>query len=612
MYFQPPVFPCYRHGGLWHLTFCKPFDSLTHDPLAIGVYMGKLIRYSDSQSTRWSRVDLDNGEPIFIRAASTGVIVKKSKLGIMGPNLYSENNVSKIMYTVQALSDQIRTYDLPFSMTNPILRSFTQAALEAKSSIDLSARLNAVRKTVDAMDPFEAGLRAIINKVEIEHTFSLTEPQWEEFAEREAQSPSRLSGGCTVSLSRGDSGAGVIVYDPSTGSRRSYLPLYRDSVHPPDMIVVGQYHPAGTLPEISPTLEREIASTAQAILGPGYSVSVFRASKPPLEGFSLEGFEFMITRFTHAVAAPSTRSGPVVRKPILSQAEEEAKQEQLEERERIERLSQRVEDFVKRFERGSDREREHLIKFLTEEGLIAGEGDEPQRSIDIGLAEDSITATLQAQDRNMKGSEYDLFKRRLTATTQAAQEQTSPGPSEDAIFLAMGQRADTIRGAYLNVMEREATGYFRAESELPASKDKVKAALILSAWTLRSGGKLDKRLYGAYRNAYGHLADFVSDELVARSRKEAELRGQVPQTHPGLVPKWKAAIVLAAWIFKSQGKLAELKKCRTLGEEYQRLGEEFIVLCDEFGRRLEALDVPSKMAKEKMLIQQALLPDQGV
>jgi hypothetical protein len=571
--------------------------------------MGKLVRYSDSQSKCWSRVDLDNGEPIFISAASTGVIVKKSKLGIMGPKLYSETDVSKIMYIVQALSDQIRTYDLPFSMTNPILRSFTQAALEAKSSEDLSARLNAVGKNVDAMDPFEAGLRAIINKVEIEHTFSLTQPQWEEFAERGAQSPSRLSGGCTVSLSRGDSGTGVILYDPSTGSSRSYLPLYRDSVHPPDMIVVGDYHPAGTLPEISPTLEREIASTAQAILGPGYSVSVSRVSKPPLEGFSLEGFEFMITRSTQAVAAPSTRTGPVVREPILSQAEEEANQEQLEERERIDRLTKRVEAFVKLLGGGSDREREHLIKLLTEEGLIAAEGDEPQRSIHIGLVENFITAILQAQDRKKKSSEYDLFKRRLTATVQAAEEQQSPGASEDAIFLTMGRRADTIRIAYLQVMERKATGYFRAESELPASKGEVKAALILSAWTLRSGGKLDKRLHGAYRNAYGHLADFVSDELVARSIKQGDLRGQVPQTHPGLVPKWKAVIVMVAWIFKSQGKLGEIKKHRTLGEEYQRLGQEFIVLCDEFGRRLEALDDPSKMAEEKMLIQQALLPD---
>lgn len=106
--------------------------------------MGKLIRYVDSKAGCWSRVNLANGDPIWISVAQTGVVVKKSRMGLMGANLYNETNVYNAAKTAQALDAQIRKYLTPSEMTNPVLRAFTQAALECKSAAQLSVRLNRV------------------------------------------------------------------------------------------------------------------------------------------------------------------------------------------------------------------------------------------------------------------------------------------------------------------------------------------------------------------------------------------------------------------------------------------------------------------------------------
>ncbi len=49
--------------------------------------MGKLVIYMDDKTHCWSRVDLENGDPVWIIVAQTGVVVKKSRLGLMGATL---------------------------------------------------------------------------------------------------------------------------------------------------------------------------------------------------------------------------------------------------------------------------------------------------------------------------------------------------------------------------------------------------------------------------------------------------------------------------------------------------------------------------------------------
>jgi hypothetical protein len=170
----------------------------------------------------------------------------------------------------------------------------------------------------------------------------------------------------------------------------------------------------------------------------------------------------------------------------------------------------------------------------------------------------------------------------------------------EAILYAMVQTADTVNEAYGRALQRKDTkSIFLAESELPASKDKIKAALVFRAFFYKSQGKLDKpmyeRMYSSHQTCYGYLANIVSEEVAARSRKEAELMGDIPeiQRKGQFDPKW----------------FEEFEKYSTPPEEIGRYGEQFLTLCGEFARRLEALDDPSKKAKELAVLRQALLSD---
>jgi hypothetical protein len=101
----------------------------------------KLILYRDTQRHCWARVDLASGEPIYISVARSGIIVKRSSLGLFGRKLY-RSNIHRAAITARALEAQTRSRLTPDDMTSPALRAFTQAALEARSSDELASRLN--------------------------------------------------------------------------------------------------------------------------------------------------------------------------------------------------------------------------------------------------------------------------------------------------------------------------------------------------------------------------------------------------------------------------------------------------------------------------------------
>jgi hypothetical protein len=108
--------------------------------------MGILIRYLNCKEGYWSRVDLENGDPIWISVAHTGVVVKKSKIGFLGTTLYNERSNFSAAKTAHALNAGISKYVTPIDMTNPVLRAFTQVALESKSADQLAARVNQAAK----------------------------------------------------------------------------------------------------------------------------------------------------------------------------------------------------------------------------------------------------------------------------------------------------------------------------------------------------------------------------------------------------------------------------------------------------------------------------------
>jgi hypothetical protein len=87
-------------------------------------------------------VDLQSGEPIWISVAQGGVIVRKSRLGLLGTLLYREANVYKVAKTAEVLHSQLGRYTTPVDLNNPVLRAFTQVALDSESASQLSVRLN--------------------------------------------------------------------------------------------------------------------------------------------------------------------------------------------------------------------------------------------------------------------------------------------------------------------------------------------------------------------------------------------------------------------------------------------------------------------------------------
>ena len=111
--------------------------------------MSRILRFKDTHFACWSRVNLDNGDPIYISVAYRGVLVKRSRTGLLGAILFKEINVYKAARTAEKLDSEIDQYDTPSKMTNIVLKAFTQAAFEAESSAQLSVRLNRALESIE-------------------------------------------------------------------------------------------------------------------------------------------------------------------------------------------------------------------------------------------------------------------------------------------------------------------------------------------------------------------------------------------------------------------------------------------------------------------------------
>ena len=108
--------------------------------------MSRLDDFVDNpRKACWSRVILDSGEPIWISIAQTGVLIKRSKLGLFGATLFRESEILKCADVGDALHREFDDCTVPDGMTNPALRVFTQAALNSKSTLELCGKLDKAR-----------------------------------------------------------------------------------------------------------------------------------------------------------------------------------------------------------------------------------------------------------------------------------------------------------------------------------------------------------------------------------------------------------------------------------------------------------------------------------
>jgi len=102
----------------------------------------KLRQFKDDKSGCWASVVLASKEPCWISVARTGVIVKRSVLGLLGPKLYVENDVYKAAMTAKALAYLLPARLLPDGFSNPVLSAFTNAALHAVTAAEICRLLN--------------------------------------------------------------------------------------------------------------------------------------------------------------------------------------------------------------------------------------------------------------------------------------------------------------------------------------------------------------------------------------------------------------------------------------------------------------------------------------
>ena len=95
--------------------------------------MTTLKNYKDGKAGCFANIRMDNGDPCFISVAQTGVLVKKSKLGMRGPKLYESRDAYHAAKTGQALAALYPDSHTPDGMTNPILNAFTNAVLHCST-----------------------------------------------------------------------------------------------------------------------------------------------------------------------------------------------------------------------------------------------------------------------------------------------------------------------------------------------------------------------------------------------------------------------------------------------------------------------------------------------
>jgi hypothetical protein len=97
--------------------------------------------FTDDGRGCFANVRMDNDDPCWISVASSGVIVKKSKLGLFGEKLYSCQQPGKLVVIL------MKNYQDPLTppeMTNPVLQPITNAVLHCSTLDEVKKILNEV------------------------------------------------------------------------------------------------------------------------------------------------------------------------------------------------------------------------------------------------------------------------------------------------------------------------------------------------------------------------------------------------------------------------------------------------------------------------------------
>ena len=105
--------------------------------------MTTLVRFMDNPKTGvWANIRMDNGDPCWVGIAQSGVMVKISKVGLMGAKLFDESNVYKCAAAAIKLAEQYPNDLTPSGMQNPVLKSFVNSILHCSNLGQVATVLN--------------------------------------------------------------------------------------------------------------------------------------------------------------------------------------------------------------------------------------------------------------------------------------------------------------------------------------------------------------------------------------------------------------------------------------------------------------------------------------
>lgn len=105
--------------------------------------MTELVRFlDDDRKGRWANIRMDNGDPCWVGIAQTGILVKKSKIGMFGAKLYEEKDTNKAARTAQILSEKYLSDLTPDKMWNPVLKSIVNTVLHCSNLAEVTRVLN--------------------------------------------------------------------------------------------------------------------------------------------------------------------------------------------------------------------------------------------------------------------------------------------------------------------------------------------------------------------------------------------------------------------------------------------------------------------------------------
>jgi hypothetical protein len=114
-----------------------------------GTSMATLHNFKDNNTGCYSNLRMSNGDPCFVSVAQTGIMVKRSKLGILGPKIYENRDLVECADVAKALTYLYPEDRLPTGFNNPVLKAITNAGMHCETLAEVTAMLNEAISTAE-------------------------------------------------------------------------------------------------------------------------------------------------------------------------------------------------------------------------------------------------------------------------------------------------------------------------------------------------------------------------------------------------------------------------------------------------------------------------------